>query len=305
LIEIKVQKISEIQGERFFALSRGDRTFKKAVEELWERGVSKPEWCFVLEKEGKVLGRLGFLSASEKTGKFKLFGLILPGEKENQKAAELLLKDSLRAMEKAGAREVIYQLHFEAGSFPEKEARLLKKAGMDERQIKLSFFLQVADFKPLEKNRLQFRAVREVGTPFYIDLIAEVTRGTFDREDLSAVERLGAQRAAEEYFSTLQKIDPSLENWLAGFQEDRAVGLVIPQILSPGLGAINYIGVGPHFRGCGYSKDLLDRGIKNLLERDVQEVIADIDEKNLPMEKALQNTGFVERRKIMLFSCSL
>lgn len=271
---------------------------------MWERGVSKLEWCFALEREGEITGRIGFLAASEKTGKFKMFGLILPGEKKRQKGAELLLEESLRAIEKAGASEVFYQLHFERDSFPEREVRILRNAGMEEGPTKLSFSLQAEDYRPSGKNRLQFRPASDVGEAFFIDLIVEVTRETLDREDFTSVEKLGERRAAEEYFNILQKIDPSLENWLAGFAKDRVVGLVIPQELRPGLGAINYIGVAPRFRGRGYSGELLDRGIKNLLDRSVSEVIADIDEKNLPMENVLQSAGFVERGKITLFSCS-
>jgi len=80
---------------------------------------------------------------------------------------------------------------------------------------------------------------------------------------------------------------------------NEVVGLVIPQMLYEDVGTINYIGVIPAKRGNNYVKDLLAQGIENLIERDITEIIADIDVKNHPMENALQEMGFKEKDKLI------
>jgi len=49
----------------------------------------------------------------------------------------------------------------------------------------------------------------------------------------------------------------------------------------------------------------LDKGIKNLFERDVSKIIADIDVQNFPMENALLKSGFKEEKKIFVYDLIL
>jgi len=71
------------------------------------------------------------------------------------------------------------------------------------------------------------------------------------------------------------------------------IGLIIPQRLSEKVGAINYIGVLPEYRGHGYGLALLLEGTKILTESGIKKIYADIDIANKPLSSALEKLGYV------------
>jgi len=299
MIDIKVLSIEETGVENFFVPFNDDKNFKKAVKELWEKGISLPGWCFVLEKNGEIIGRSGFFASSESKRKVKMFGLVLPvGE---QKESGIFLKKVFGFLKRTGVEEVEYQVHLGVEEITGGLKKILEDLGMEKKQTKKSFLLETHNYHLGKENRLEFKNLVQVGSQFFKRAILEVTRGTLDREDRENMRIVGEEKAAEQFFSTLSSIDAGYENWFLGFFEDDFLGLVIPQKIGKNLGAINYIGVIPRYRGLGFSKDLLDQGIRNLKKRGVKKIIADIDEKNFPLEKVLNLAGFKEKEKIINF----
>jgi len=275
---------------------------EKSLLNLWDNEISKPGWCFILETDQGQKGRIGFLRAGENS--LNMFGLYLPNSFEGALESPVrFLTEIFHLLQKEGIRQIHYHLESDAiDHLMTLEA--LKKAGMQVTQTKKSLTLQEKDFNKLSDNRLEYKSLSEIGKPAFLQAMQIVTHETLDREDEKQYDN-NRQNGAEEHFSFLQEIGDREDSWYLAYSRGVFVGLVIPQLFNKQTGAINYIGVDPKQRGKGYVVDLLDKGIASLFERNAQYVIADIDELNFPMEKALIKMGFVEVKKIRVLSISL
>ena len=121
-----------------------------------------------------------------------------------------------------------------------------------------------------------------------------VSEGTLDREIQGERERLGAERAAREFFEDARRVRHESSWWrLAYTPAEELVGLVMPAE-PPGFLTIFYVGVVPGMRGQGYVDDLLAAGTATLLEvgrRDEKPLRADTDVANRPMAAAFSGLG--------------
>lgn len=298
---MRVYNIQEKEINKFTLSATDNPDFKRIVESLWKDEFSKPAWCFVIEEEGKIIGRIGYWASLDSKEDVRIFGLLLPWEREDLLAiGEKLLKESLQEMKNQGAKYVNYQIHTDEDKPLGTVKRIFKLAGMKQIQAKKSLKLSKESYESITENRLTYKSLKEVGKDLFIEVIKKVTRDTLDKEDELSVSNLGEQKDAKKYFNNLKDIDFSAANWFVGYKSKKIIGLVIPQKLENDLGAINYIGVVPEKRGHGYVMDLLDKGIKNLFNRDIFNVIADIDRSNFPMENALLKLGFKEEKEIFV-----
>ena len=51
---MKVYNIKKEEINKFTVLSDNSSDFKETVQGLWEKELSSPEWCFVIEKKVKL-----------------------------------------------------------------------------------------------------------------------------------------------------------------------------------------------------------------------------------------------------------
>lgn len=303
---MKVYSITEKEVNKFTSFSQDSTNFGKTVKSLWDNALSLPEWCFVMEEEDKIVGRIGYWAPSDNKKDVYIFGLLLPWERNNaQLIGQELLNKSLQVMKMQGAKSVDCQVHSDDCNSFFMSKQIYETIGMKQIQSKKSFIIsdRLCEFK--NENRLFYKSLSEVGEQLFIKTIQEVTKATLDQEDKLSVLNLGVEKAAKDYFSILKSIDYSIDNWFIGYRNNKCIGLIIPQKLKDNVGAINYIGVIPEERGNGYVVDLLNKGIKNLFSREIDKIIADIDELNFPMENALLKAGFKEKKKILVYRLTL
>lgn len=294
----KISKFTEFQG-----INDG---FEDTTKELWKKGLSKPEWWFIIEKDGEIFGRVGYWSSKDDKKNIRIFGLLLKWERENVfKIGKKLLNDSLQMMKNKGAENINYQVHSDDSNNIELIKEILEAVGLKNIQQKKSFYLKSDIYHKDNKNDLTFKSLNEVGKDKFINIIKKVTRKTLDKEDELTVEKSGEEEHAINHYYTLKSIENSPKNWFLGYRESKIIGLVIPQKLNNELGAINYIGVIPNERGKNYVSDLLNKGIINLFNRGVDKIVADIDVHNLPMEEALVNAGFKLEKNIYVYDKNL
>jgi hypothetical protein len=133
-----------------------------------------------------------------------------------------------------------------------------------------------------------------------------VSEGTLDREIQGERERIGAERAAREFFEDARRVEHEPAWWrLAYTPEEELAGLVMPAE-PPGFLTIFYVGVVPGMRGQGYVDDLLATGTATLLEvrrRVGKPLRADTDVANGPMAAAFERAGwarFAGRREYVM-----
>jgi RimJ/RimL family protein N-acetyltransferase len=150
------------------------------------------------------------------------------------------------------------------------------------------------------------RTLEEVGEDAFVEAMSIVSEGTLDREIRGERERLGAKRAAREFFEDAQRVEHDPTWWrLAYAQDGELVGLVMPAE-PPGFLTIFYVGVVPQMRGQGYVDDLLAAGTATLLEargRGERPLRADTDVANAPMAAAFERVGwarFATRREYVM-----
>lgn len=299
---MKVYNITEKEMNKFVSFSKDSTNFRKTVKSLWDDGLSLPKWCFVIEEEGKTVGRIGYWAPPDNKRDIHIFGLLLPWKRKNvQLIGQELLNKSLQAMKIQGAKSVDCQVHSDEGKSFFMSKQIYEVIGMEQIQSKKSFIISDKLYEFKNENRLLYKSLKEVGEQLFIKTIQEVTKATLDQEDKLSVLNLGAKEAAKDYFNILKSIDFSIDNWFIGYKNNKYIGLIIPQRLKDNVGAINYIGVIPEERGNGYVADLLNKGIKNLFSRGMDEIIADIDELNFLMENVLLKAGFKEEKKILVY----
>jgi ribosomal protein S18 acetylase RimI-like enzyme len=276
------------------------------LQQWLDSGRTTLEWCFVIEAEGKFLGRIIYGVFEEQPYDLKIWQLkIADTAYDLVKVGNKLLADSIEELKPKGFKTVEYHLYSTASVTFETYQSLFKEQGFYIVQEKKSF--EANQVRYIENaKRLRFKTLQEVGEGEFIDAIEMVTEGTLDREDLSSIISHGSKQAASLYFELLKEIELNETWWRMAYDtKGELVGLIVPQKFSENRGAINYIGVVPNKRGKGYVNDLLWEGSRLMLEDGIQRLIADIDVKNYPLEKALELLGFKYKGLEMVLKLNL
>jgi RimJ/RimL family protein N-acetyltransferase len=150
----------------------------------------------------------------------------------------------------------------------------------------------------VERGRLSYRTLEEVGHEAFVDAMRRVSEGTLDREIREERERLGPQEAAREFFEDAQRVKHESSWWQLAYSgpDGELVGLVMPAE-QPRFLTVFYVGVVPEMRGRGYVDDLLAAGTATLLEARARDgndrpLRADTDVANAPMAAAFERAGW-------------
>lgn len=261
-------------------------SFKDILESWINEGITKLEWCFVVEDHGNILGRLiyGVFDNS-----LKMLDIWM--KNFNDETKEKLLSDSLKIMKVKEFNNVECHLYSDKNNF-QQYVKALTAVEFKVTQEKKSFVWEEEVINSLLGD-LYFSTLEQVGSQEFINAIEKVTAGTLDEDDLAWVKEFGSKEAAIKYFNLLKDIDYN-EGWwkLAYNEQQELLGLVVPQRLTEDIGGINYIGVVPEKRGQGYINHLVIEGVKTLKDNNIKKVIADIDIKNYPLDRVLPKQGF-------------
>jgi ribosomal protein S18 acetylase RimI-like enzyme len=266
------------------------------VTELWSSGESRPAWSFVARSGDVVAARLLYWSLPSKPEDMFIGAFRVRKSPEAFAAGLALLAGSLDLMAPYGPRLVDARIQLAREADPDLKRRILLAAGFRMAQEKLHVVRPGNEPVAGPGWSLRYRTLAEVGNEAFVEAIERVTNGTLDRSDLMTIERLGTHAAARAYFDTLSDLHLDPEAWELAFDDaGELVGLVVPQLLEPGLGTVNYIGVIPSMRGRGLGVELIRRALSTISARyDVEKVIADTDLGNMPTREAVRKAGFSE-----------
>jgi GNAT superfamily N-acetyltransferase/RimJ/RimL family protein N-acetyltransferase len=301
-----------------FVGAAGSLDHRKEVEQylqsMFAAGSMRPEWCFVAEEEeDRPLGRVAFWTLPGMEEPFAIVLLDVPWDGDYTGVGTRLLKDILDEARGLGATEIEHVLDApptppQFQHHPERRIELLEGVGFAFRRETSRFEWRRGE-PPAEHGRLAFRAVEEVGDEAYIDAMRRVSEGTLDREIREERERLGAEKAAREFFEDARRVKHDPLWWRLAYSrpEGDLVGLVMPAE-PPAFLTIFYVGVVPAMRGRGYVDDLLAAGTATLLGtrgqgRTEKPLRADTDVANAPMAAAFKRAGwarFAGRREYVV-----
>jgi RimJ/RimL family protein N-acetyltransferase len=292
-----IRPIQRAEIEVFARFSADDdlnALFKDDMMRRWEEGASRPEWCFVAEEHGQVVGCIGYWGLPAFSIPSVIEFLLLPWEGNYLEIGTALLRQTLARFHAQGVQAMKYLLPIPSRlhAHPSQRVEVLEHVGFDlQRQgdrwerTDMAAPLVVSD-------RLVFRPLDDVGETAFIDAIQRVTVGTLDRGLRSDRERLGPARAAREEFASAQAMRYEPTWWQLAYTHGGAlVGLVMPAE-NDGGPIIYYIGVVPEYRGQGYVDDLLTQGTTVLQEAGATRIVADTDKVNIPMARAFERAGY-------------
>jgi GNAT superfamily N-acetyltransferase/RimJ/RimL family protein N-acetyltransferase len=290
------------------------REVEQYLESMFTAGSMRPEWCFVAEEEQGEwpLGRVALWTLPAMEEPFALVLLDVPWDGEYISVGTRLLEGVLEEARALGAEEIEHvvddpPMRPQFQDHPERRVELLEDVGFTFRR-ETERFEWCGGQLPAVPRRLSFRTLEEVGEDAFVEAMKEVSEGTLDREIRGERERLGAQRAAREFFEDARRVEQDPDRWQLAYAPDgELVGLVMPAE-PPGFLTVFYVGVVPGMRGRGYVDDLLTSGTATLLEAQRREgndkpLRADTDVANEPMAVAFERVGwsrFAGRREYVM-----
>jgi RimJ/RimL family protein N-acetyltransferase len=272
------------------------------LRQLFEKGETKPEWCFVIEEEGKHLGGVVYFRYEGNDSELSVFGLTLPWEGSYVEIGEELLRESMARIGTQAVKKIESRCDTDDTYHQEMRA-VFEKAGFQLVQDKHRYVLTDLETVDGSDAQLVFKTLAEVGEERFIDAIRRVTASTLDRADQDDRDIWGAEEAAREYFRVLEAIDDTPSRWVLAYDaNNRLIGLVVAQHLSKRTGCINYIGVVPECRGNNYSRDLAMKALE-LLKEDpsIEQIIAEIDTENWPLERTLASLRYKRLRTMWVY----
>jgi len=279
------------------------REIEQYLQSMFAAGSMRPEWCFVAEGEGRLLGRVAFWTLPGIEEPFAVVLLDVSGEGDYLYVGTRLLGAVLDEARRLGARNLEHVLDAppmrpQFQHYPEKRVELLQSVGFAFRRETSRFEWRGGE-APAVSDRLTFRTLEKVGEEAFVDAIRRVSEGTLDREIREESEKLGPQAAAREFFEDARRVKHEHSWWQLAYTrpEGNLVGLVMPAE-PPAFLTVFYVGVVPEMRGRGYVDDLLAAGTATLLDvrtkgGDEKHLRADTDVANAPMAAAFERAGWV------------
>jgi len=270
---------------------------REYILELWDEGASRPEWSFVAEAHGQVLGRVAYWGLSSSTTPSHVEILELPWAGDYPAVGKELLRQSLASLHAQGATTIEYNLHnpSQRDTFPEKRVEVLEQAGFSLVREGLRFEWLDTGQRVIVPDRLVFRPLLDVGQDVFIATLQRILDNSLDRWDQLELAKLGPAGAAQQHFQNAQALKYEPAWWQLGYRDEQVVGLLMPAE-NDGGPIIEYIGVVPEERGRGYIDDLLAQATATLQSAGATRIRADTDVQNVPMAAAFRRIGYQQFR---------
>ena len=268
----------------------------EGIRGLWASGESRPEWCFVGERDGEVVARMAYAAAPVAEAvpqlEHRLVGVWAPAWDERGVAdLRAVLEETLPVVQ---PRPITLDFRFNAESVGDQVAArvgLAESAGFALFQEKVGVLWTDIGQPLLEVERLTFQPLTEVGRDTYGPIMAACIEGTLDRNDRYYWDLCGPQVWAAEMFGYLEPGDGA--SWfLASDRSGQVVGHVaLGTFGEPATGTIVHIGVLPAHRGRGYVDELLGGAAHAARTRGFRHILSDVDRLNTPMLSAMRRAG--------------
>jgi ribosomal protein S18 acetylase RimI-like enzyme len=242
--------------------------------------------CYVFESEEKLIGGVCFYDYIEEEREILDFALI-----DIVSNAYELLVQAINLALKPKTSKISYNLYNDTEQYLDIK-NLFHNAGFIVEQEKLRYIYEKSGFLTYN-SKLKYKNLLEIGEDLFTEMVERVTVNTLDKLMEKDAIRLGSQQAAQEFVNGLKEIDFNKDWWQLGYDGDILIGLIISQRFNEKVGAINYIGVLPEYRGRSYGLDLLSEGTRILNKNGIEKIYADIDIANKPLATSLEKLGYI------------
>ncbi|KQM82560.1 GNAT family N-acetyltransferase [Agromyces sp. Leaf222] len=284
-------------------------TLNHEIADDLEQGRRRPEWTWIAERDGRLLGRLALWCPTGAAGPTQLdvFDLDDRLSDDEQRTVGTALLDAARDEMIASLPTPPEFARYLPADWRERSAErratetimgLLEASGARFIVERLRLEWRPEAGVPAPDPRLTFRAF--AGDEELIDLTTRVLAGTLDAHSLEELEHASPREVAvaqnEEEFA---RYTTPREWWRVALDvSGEVVGFVLPARNSYHH-IVAYLAVLPEHRGNGYIDGILGEGTRVLAESGAPYIRASTDVGNVPMANAFARGGYVTFERLV------
>jgi len=264
-----------------------------------EAGRLRPEWSWLLERDGRVLGRALWWGRGDSPSALETLDVLPEVDVDDPgSAAGELLRAGHARLAGSGRRQLpTYTLRLRPGWRDDAEAtravtwrrEAAAGAGLTRSLERLQYAWTPEAGVPEASTRVRFRPGPDEE---FVDLFRHAARGSLDDETRRALRTVDGLTQAREDFAFYESCPGERDWWRVATDGDGGpVGFVVPSA-TPYHRNVGYLGVLPSHRGQGLVDDLLGEVTRIHAQAGAQTITATTDLTNLPMAAAFDRAGY-------------
>ncbi|WP_027345035.1 GNAT family N-acetyltransferase [Hamadaea tsunoensis] len=276
------------------------------LSRLLENGCTRPEWCLVAERDGRLTGNVVLWTMPGRTVPMDIV-LVEPGTPDT---GEALLAYAAELARELGAQTQGHVLDgpAQAPQFqrdPQLREKLLADAGFTLARDGRRFLWTAGDPMPVQDERLHWRSLADVGETPFVELFADALTDTQDSIFQAEIAQHGLRGAAERNIADMLEMDHQPGWYEIGYDAaDTPVAISMPA-RTPASAVIGLVAVARIGRGQGYATSVVARGTQVLVDAGAEEIRGDCDAGNIGMFKAFQRAEYHNFAHRKMFTRSL
>lgn len=303
--------LRSISSDEISLVSSGETAEKTAslreyLDSQLDAGSIRLEWCFVAERDGKLVGSVALYALPGADAPASIALLEAPWD-ELAAGPELLRLVATKAAE-LGATELEHSLDAPPSEprfqyHPVEREQALLSAGFRLLRDGMRWRWTSESPIPPQDDRLTFRPLPEVGREIFVDVLGRTMEGTADTDLMDGIAKYGLRGAGEWIFDLMAKFDHRDEWYEIGFAPDGSPAAVSMPARNPSEAVIGHVGVVPEHRRRGYATAVVARGVAVLAGAGATSIAGDCDAANTGIAHAFAANGFdnfVNRREFGL-----
>ncbi|MGA5823314.1 GNAT family N-acetyltransferase [Kitasatospora sp. NPDC094028] len=270
----------------------------------------RPEWTWIAEEDGRVLGRALWWGRTDSEHPIVLDCLsVHPAVTDPAALAADLLAAAHRAFAEQGLTGLPeYNIMLPQDDPYDEDARAVavawredaaRRAGLTGRIERLRFEWAPAAGTPEPSDRLVFTA--EPDDEAFVEVFRQVARGSLDGQTIANVAALGEEGSARDDLEFYLGCPGERDWWrIARTPDGQLAGFAIPS-RTPSGPNVGYLGVVPEMRGRRYIDDILAEITRSHAGRGATRITATTDTTNVPMAAAFRRGGYrVSETRVIL-----
>lgn len=268
------------------------------VRDDFDAGRMRPEWSWVLEAEGRLVGRALWWGRDGSTPSALDALDVLPEVEDPRSAAMDLLRAGLgEHAATAGSRLPSFTVRL-PGSWRDDERSVravawrceaLAEVGVTESLERRQYAWTPENEVPAASTRVAFRPGSDEE---FVELFRQAARGSLDVETRRALESMDELSQAKDDLEFYASCPGERDWWKVATDRDgAAVGFIVPSA-TPYHRNVGYLGVLPSHRGKGLVDDLLGEVTRVHAQAGADRISATTDMTNLPMAAAFERAGY-------------
>ncbi|GLW27618.1 GNAT family N-acetyltransferase [Actinoplanes regularis] len=260
---------------------------------LLESGCTRPEWCLIAERDGRLIGNVVLWTIPGRTVPMDLV-LLEPGDPDT---GEALLAYAAEQARELGAQTQGHVLDSpaQAPQFqrdPQLREKLLTGAGFTVARDGCRFLWTAADPMPAQDERLRWRSLADLGETPFVELLADTFTDTKDSIFQAEIAEHGLRGAAERNVADMLEMDHHPGWYEIGYDATGTPVAISMPARTPTSAVIGLVAVARTGRGQGYATGVVARGTQVLRDAGATEIRGDCDAANISMFKAFQRAGY-------------